>query len=91
MDLAGSERQSKTEATGAQFDESKNINRSLLMLGRALNSFSDGNKHHVPLRESKLTRLLSECFGGNARTWMLPRGVVVLFQSQTGGIPSNRS
>jgi hypothetical protein len=71
VDLAGSERQSKTEATGQQFDESKNINRSLLMLGRALNSFSDGNKHHVPLRESKLTRLLSECFGGNARTWML--------------------
>ena len=70
VDLAGSERQSKTEASGAQFDESKNINRSLLMLGRALNSFSDGNKHHVPLRESKLTRLLSECFGGNARTWM---------------------
>lgn len=71
VDLAGSERQSKTEATGQQFDESKNINRSLLMLGRALNSFSDGNKLHVPLRESKLTRLLSECFGGNARTWML--------------------
>ncbi len=71
VDLAGSERQSKTEATGQQFDESKNINRSLLMLGRALNSFSDGSKHHVPLRESKLTRLLSECFGGNARTWML--------------------
>ena len=59
-------------ASGQQLDESKNINRSLLMLGRALNSFSDGsNKTHVPLRESKLTRLLSECFGGNARTWML--------------------
>ena len=71
VDLAGSERQSKTDAAGQQFTESKNINTSLLMLGRALNSFSDGNKHHVPLRESKLTRLLSESFGGNARTWML--------------------
>eukprot|EP01006_Ploeotia_vitrea_P062670 TRINITY_DN84209_c0_g1_i1.p1 TRINITY_DN84209_c0_g1~~TRINITY_DN84209_c0_g1_i1.p1 ORF type:complete len:663 (+),score=31.74 TRINITY_DN84209_c0_g1_i1:23-1990(+) len=70
VDLAGSERQSKTEATGEQFVESKNINRSLLMLGRALNSFSE-NSSHVPLRESKLTRLLSESFGGNARTWML--------------------
>eukprot|EP01006_Ploeotia_vitrea_P054234 TRINITY_DN67865_c6_g1_i1.p1 TRINITY_DN67865_c6_g1~~TRINITY_DN67865_c6_g1_i1.p1 ORF type:complete len:639 (+),score=43.72 TRINITY_DN67865_c6_g1_i1:34-1950(+) len=70
VDLAGSERQSKTEASGQLLDESKNINRSLLMLGRALNSFSE--KHsHVPLRESKLTRLLSESFGGNARTWML--------------------
>lgn len=26
---------------------------------------------HPPLRDSKLTRLLSESFGGNARTWML--------------------
>lgn len=71
VDLAGSERQSKTEATGLQFDESRKINHSLLMLGRALNSFSDGKGAFVPLRESKLTRLLSECFGGNARTWML--------------------
>lgn len=70
VDLAGSERQSKTGSTGERFEEAKKINLSLLMLGRALNSFSEG-KGPPPLRESKLTRLLSESFGGNARTWML--------------------
>jgi len=73
VDLAGSERQGKTAATGERFEESKKINHSLMMLGRALNAFSDsdGRADFVPLRDSKLTRLLSESFGGNARTWML--------------------
>ncbi|CAJ1014926.1 putative Kinesin motor domain/C2 domain containing protein, partial [Leishmania utingensis] len=48
-------------------------NHSLLMLGRALNSFSErkGSDVFISLRESKLTRLLSESFGGNSKTWML--------------------
>eukprot|EP00667_Euglena_gracilis_P004502 EG_transcript_4523 len=73
VDLAGSERQGKTSSTGDRFEESKKINHSLMMLGRALNTFSDndGKADFVPLRDSKLTRLLSESFGGNARTWML--------------------
>jgi hypothetical protein len=71
VDLAGSERQGKTESSGLQFEEAKKINQSLLSLGRALNSFSDGRGDMVSLRESKLTRLLSDCFGGNAKTWML--------------------
>ncbi|KPA80648.1 putative kinesin [Leptomonas pyrrhocoris] len=73
VDLAGSERQTKTESTGQQFEEAKKINLSLLMLGRALNSFSErkGGDAFISLRESKLTRLLSESFGGNSKTWML--------------------
>jgi hypothetical protein len=72
VDLAGSERQGKTETTGQQFEEAKKINQSLLMLGRALNSFSDSRGDaFVSLRDSKLTRLLSESFGGNSKTWML--------------------
>eukprot|EP00992_Anisonema_acinus_P013494 TRINITY_DN8770_c0_g1_i1.p1 TRINITY_DN8770_c0_g1~~TRINITY_DN8770_c0_g1_i1.p1 ORF type:complete len:575 (+),score=209.95 TRINITY_DN8770_c0_g1_i1:216-1940(+) len=71
VDLAGSERQDKTGASGDRFEEAKNINKSLLTLGRALNTFADGKAEYVPLRDSKLTRLLSESFGGNARTWML--------------------
>lgn len=73
VDLAGSERQTKTESTGQQFEEAKKINHSLLMLGRALNSFSErkGGDAFISLRESKLTRLLSESFGGNSKTWML--------------------
>eukprot|EP00667_Euglena_gracilis_P006406 EG_transcript_6461 len=69
VDLAGSERQSKTGSSGDRFEEARRINLSLLTLGRALNSFSEGKG--PPLRESKLTRLLSESFGGNSRTWML--------------------
>ncbi|CBH10016.1 kinesin, putative [Trypanosoma brucei gambiense DAL972] len=73
VDLAGSERQSKAESTGLAFEEAKKINQSLLMLGRALNSFSDrkGSDGFISLRASKLTRLLSESFGGNSKTWML--------------------
>eukprot|EP00759_Apiculatamorpha_spiralis_P039655 PhF_6_TR38590/c0_g1_i4/m.57379/K17914/KIF13; kinesin family member 13 len=75
VDLAGSERQSKTEATGVQLDEAKKINLSLSTLGRVLRVFSEGKlgstDAFLPLRESKLTRLLSECFGGNSKTWML--------------------
>ncbi|RNF26524.1 putative kinesin [Trypanosoma conorhini] len=73
VDLAGSERQSKAESTGVAFEEAKKINQSLLMLGRAMNSFSDrkGGDTFISLRASKLTRLLSESFGGNSKTWML--------------------
>eukprot|EP00760_Papus_ankaliazontas_P030996 PhM_4_TR5164/c0_g1_i1/m.79835/K17914/KIF13; kinesin family member 13 len=75
VDLAGSERQSKTEASGLQLDEAKKINLSLTTLGRVLRVFSEGKvgdtDQFLPLRESKLTRLLSESFGGNSKTWML--------------------
>ncbi|CCW59728.1 unnamed protein product [Phytomonas sp. EM1] len=73
VDLAGSERQGKADSSGQNFEEAKKINYSLLMLGRTLNSFSErkGGDAFIPLRESKLTRLLSESFGGNSKTWML--------------------
>eukprot|EP00668_Euglena_longa_P003707 GGOE01004349.1.p1 GENE.GGOE01004349.1~~GGOE01004349.1.p1 ORF type:complete len:627 (-),score=243.39 GGOE01004349.1:570-2450(-) len=70
VDLAGSERQSKTGATGEQAIQAKNINLSLMTLGKVLNCLSEG-KGVPPLRDSKLTRILSDSFGGNARTWML--------------------
>eukprot|EP01064_Diplonema_japonicum_P011909 TRINITY_DN1936_c5_g1_i1.p1 TRINITY_DN1936_c5_g1~~TRINITY_DN1936_c5_g1_i1.p1 ORF type:complete len:888 (+),score=280.09 TRINITY_DN1936_c5_g1_i1:57-2720(+) len=72
VDLAGSERQDKTGAEGDTLNEAKNINKSLLMLGRAIHAFGEkGANAHVPLRDSKLTRLLKESFGGNSRTWMI--------------------
>ena len=71
VDLAGSECLSRTGVEGQRRREGSYINKSLLALGKALNSFSTG----VPmqdmkgmLRESKLTRLLSENFGGNSKT-----------------------
>ena len=71
VDLAGSERQSKTESSGLAFEEAKKINLSLLTLGRALHSFSTSSGDVVSLRESKLTRLLADSFGGNSKLWML--------------------
>ncbi|CAG2247375.1 KIF5 [Mytilus edulis] len=68
VDLAGSEKVSKTGAEGAVLDEAKNINKSLSALGNVISALADGNKSHVPYRDSKLTRILQESLGGNART-----------------------
>ncbi|XP_045108156.1 kinesin heavy chain-like isoform X2 [Portunus trituberculatus] len=67
VDLAGSEKVSKTGAEGAVLDEAKNINKSLSALGNVIAALADG-KTHVPYRDSKLTRILQESLGGNART-----------------------
>eukprot|EP00668_Euglena_longa_P015802 GGOE01019958.1.p1 GENE.GGOE01019958.1~~GGOE01019958.1.p1 ORF type:complete len:694 (+),score=144.15 GGOE01019958.1:182-2083(+) len=69
VDLAGSERLA-AEGSGQRMDESVQINRSLFVLGRSLRALADG-RPHVPMRDSKLTRLLGQYFGGNARTVML--------------------
>lgn len=49
-------------------DEAKNINKSLSALGNVISALADGNKTHIPYRDSKLTRILQESLGGNART-----------------------
>lgn len=59
---------SKTGAEGAVLDEAKNINKSLSALGNVISALADGNKSHIPYRDSKLTRILQESLGGNART-----------------------
>ncbi|WAQ94344.1 KINH-like protein [Mya arenaria] len=71
VDLAGSEKVSKTGAEGAVLDEAKNINKSLSALGNVISALAEGNKSHVPYRDSKLTRILQESLGGNARTTMI--------------------
>lgn len=68
VDLAGSEKVSKTGAEGTVLDEAKNINKSLSALGNVISALADGNKSHIPYRDSKLTRILQESLGGNART-----------------------
>lgn len=68
VDLAGSEKVSKTGAEGAVLDEAKNINKSLSALGNVISALADNTKTHVPYRDSKLTRILQESLGGNART-----------------------
>ena len=69
VDLAGSE---CAKSTGAQsgstrLKESKNINKSLLTLGRVIATLRSGSGR-VPYRDSKLTRLLQEALGGRCKT-----------------------
>uniref|UniRef100_A0A1A9WUB9 Kinesin-like protein n=1 Tax=Glossina brevipalpis TaxID=37001 RepID=A0A1A9WUB9_9MUSC len=71
LDLAGSEKVSKTGADGVVLNEAKIINKSLSALGNVISALSDGKKIHIPYRDSKLTRILQESLGGNARTAIL--------------------
>lgn len=70
VDLAGSERQSKTGATGDRLKEATKINLSLAALGNVISALVDGKSTHIPYRDSKLTRLLQNSLGGNAKTVM---------------------
>ncbi|ETN72924.1 kinesin motor domain protein [Necator americanus] len=69
IDLAGSERASNTNNRGLRLKEGAAINRSLLALGNVINSLS--SRKYVNYRDSKLTRLLKDSLGGNARTCMI--------------------
>merc|ERR1739842_199234 len=71
VDLAGSERQSKTGAMGERLKEATKINLSLSALGNVISALVDGKSTHIPYRDSKLTRLLQDSLGGNARTVMV--------------------
>ncbi|XP_076960313.1 kinesin-like protein KIN-7F [Bidens hawaiensis] len=68
VDLAGSERASQTLAAGKRFKEGSHINRSLLTLGTVIRKLGKGRNGHIPYRDSKLTRILQNALGGNART-----------------------
>ncbi|KAK7352277.1 hypothetical protein VNO80_17697 [Phaseolus coccineus] len=68
VDLAGSERASQTLSAGTRLREGSHINRSLLSLGTVIRKLSKGRNEHVPYRDSKLTRILQNSLGGNART-----------------------
>ena len=71
VDLAGSERISKTGADGQTLEEAKMINKSLTTLGKVINALTDKKVNHIPYRESKLTRILSESLGGNSKTCLV--------------------
>ncbi|XP_012231928.1 kinesin-like protein Klp61F [Linepithema humile] len=67
VDLAGTENISKSGAVDKRARESKNINQSLLALGRVITALVN-KAPHIPYRESKLTRLLQESLGGRTKT-----------------------
>lgn len=71
IDLAGSERLSKTGAAvgSSTAKEAAAINMSLSQLGNVIAALST-NEKHIPYRGSKLTELMQDSLGGNAKTLM---------------------
>ncbi|XP_041375665.1 kinesin-like protein KIF15 [Gigantopelta aegis] len=74
VDLAGSERQKDTKSDGARLKEAGSINTSLSELGNVINALVDkahGKPRFISYRNSKLTFLLRDSLGGNAKTWIV--------------------
>nr|XP_009934764.1 PREDICTED: kinesin-like protein KIF27 [Opisthocomus hoazin] len=73
VDLAGSERVTKTGNTGERFKESIQINSGLLALGNVISALGDPKRKsvHIPYRDAKITRILKDSLGGNAKTLMI--------------------
>jgi len=69
VDLAGSERIKKSGSEGSQLKEAQSINKSLSALGDVISALSSGGQH-IPYRNHKLTMLMSDSLGGNAKTLM---------------------
>ncbi|KAE9026668.1 hypothetical protein PR003_g13015 [Phytophthora rubi] len=80
VDLAGSERLKETRSNNAE--ETSNINRSLLTLGKVISALAasssgsntgamSGTSHFIPYRDSKLTKLLMDSLGGQSLTLMV--------------------
>lgn len=72
VDLAGSEQVSRSGATGLSLEQAAKINKSLSALSLVIQSLVEKKKGaHIPYRDSKLTRLLTDSLGGNAKTVLL--------------------
>jgi hypothetical protein len=71
VDLAGSERANKTGASADRLKEAQSINKSLSALGDVIAALSEGGKDKfIPYRNNKLTQLMQDSLGGNAKTLM---------------------
>lgn len=72
VDLAGSERLKESLSEGNARKETQAINKSLFTLGQVISQLSQGRpERHVPYRNSKLTQLLQDSFGGSALCLMV--------------------
>ncbi|XP_062184363.1 kinesin-like protein KIN-14I [Phragmites australis] len=69
VDLAGSERVKKSGSAGKQLKEAQSINKSLSALADVIGALSSDGQH-IPYRNHKLTMLMSDSLGGNAKTLM---------------------
>jgi hypothetical protein len=71
IDLAGSEKITKTHAVGETLEEAKKINLSLSTLGNVIKTLTSAKNEFVPYRDSKLTRILQDSLGGNYKTTLI--------------------
>lgn len=78
VDLAGAERSKRADTKGIEFQETCNINTSLMTLGRCIDAMETNSKYiqpekkiPVPIRESKLTKLFQEYFTGEQNVIMI--------------------
>jgi hypothetical protein len=75
VDLAGSERITRTNVTGKHITEANHINVSLSTLRKVIDALVSkkrpGQPLVVPYRESLLTWILADNFGGNSKTAMI--------------------
>uniref|UniRef100_A0A8C9EQQ9 Kinesin-like protein n=1 Tax=Pavo cristatus TaxID=9049 RepID=A0A8C9EQQ9_PAVCR len=63
IDLAGSERLSKTGSEGRVLKEAAYINKSLSFLEQIIIALADPKREHIPFRQSKLTHVLKDSLG----------------------------
>ena len=75
LSLTGSERISKSEATGDRLKEAQHINKSLSALGDVMAALG-AKKPHIPYRNSKLTTVLQDSLGASRshRVGSAPQG-----------------
>uniref|UniRef100_F6H6I5 Kinesin motor domain-containing protein n=1 Tax=Vitis vinifera TaxID=29760 RepID=F6H6I5_VITVI len=71
VDLTGSKRASQILSEGTRLKKGCHINRSLLTLGTIIRKLSKLRNAHIPYRGSKLTHILQNSLGGNARTTII--------------------
>jgi len=69
VDLAGSEKSSKTQTDKEGQAEANAINQSLSALGNVISALAEGAKF-IRYKESILTRVMQDSLGGNAKTLM---------------------
>lgn len=71
VDLAGSESLNDNGGNESLTRETGHINKSLFCLTNVIKKLASGKVSHIPYRDSKLTRILSNAVGGNSLTTVI--------------------